>query len=554
MSSTSATPPGPGSEGPAVHALQQQLRRLGASIQDPPGHFGPDTEAALRAIQRRRPWGAQDALATPALLEVLARAEREQEGERQLRALATGGEVLPLDALGEHPALVAALQRALAALGLHPDGPAIDGVAGPALLAALRRFHRLVRLPGPAPAGIGAATAAALQRCRWLPAHTAAWSPAAARRRFAAEARRLGASDAHLPLLDRGADHSPWRESLAAAPLPSPSARPVASGPGPFAPYPPLGVAPPIAAEGLPPLGPGIGQACVCLGRRGPQGLETLWLGRDALTPLECLSSTKLVPLLNVLARLGTRLPAEPDRAVLRPWGSSAMGLELAPVLCEVVSYAESLGSSNALAALLNQLEGERAAWIRGCTGGPPPLFGGRYGESPPIRWPQLRRATDDAVLLPFGAPAVAGNAVSVYDLTRLISLLGWHRLLGPRQRLRGLSTAGARLAARALVGDPARYLDAAFASLGLVRRVEPPLILSKLGYGESALVYCAFLQVRDHPDGSGAAGVERSLALTLRVPKGPGDREAVRAELAMAEAVATLLAHALEVVGTLPG
>ncbi|MEB3170416.1 MAG: peptidoglycan-binding domain-containing protein [Synechococcaceae cyanobacterium] len=553
MSSTSATPLGPGSRGPAVRALQQQLRRLGATIDDPPGRFGPATEAALRAFQRRRPWGAQDALATPALLEALSRAEREEEGERQLRALAAGGGGLAAEALGRCPALVAALQRALAALGLHPDGPAIDGVPGPALAAGLRRFHRLAGLPGPAPAGLGATTAAALQRCRWLPAHTAAWTPAAARRRFAAEARRLGASDAHLPLLDRGADHSPWRDGLAAAPLPPPSARPVAPGPGPFAPYPPLGVAPPIVPLGLPDLGSEIGQACIGLGRHGAHGLETLWLGRDALTPLECLSSTKLVPMLNVLARLGARLPAEPDGAVVRPWGSAAIGLDFAQVLCEVVSYAGSLGSSNALAALLNQLEGERAAWIRGCTGGPPPLFGGRYGEPAPIRWPQLRRRADDAVLLPFGAPAATGNAVSVYDLTRLISLLGWHRLLGPPQRLRGLTPAGARLAARALVGDPARYLDAAFASLGLVRRVEPPLILSKLGYGDSALVYCAFLHVRDHPEGAGSAGVERSLALTLRVPKGQGNREAVRADLAMAEAVTTVLAHALAIAGSLP-
>lgn len=558
MSGSSPTPLGPGSRGPAVRDLQGLLTRLGARIGDPPGTFGADTEAALRAFQHQRPWGAQDALVTGTVREALERLLREREGEREWEEWAARGAtldatVLDATALQGRPALVAALQRALAALGLHPDGPAIDGVAGPTLATALRRFRRLARLPGPAPAGLDGPTAAALRCCRWLPAHTAAWTPAAARRRLAAEARRLGASDAHLPLLDRGADHSPWREGLAAIPLPPPSARPVARGDGPFVPYPVLGEAPPIDPSALPFLGPEIGQACVCLGRRGAVGLETAWLGRDALTPLECLSSTKLVPMLNVLARLGRRLPARPAEAVLRPWGSSASELDFDQVLCEVVSYADSLGSSNGLAALLNELEGDREAWIRGCTGGPAQIrFGGRYGASPPIRWPQLRCRSDDALLLPFGAPAVSGNAVSVYDLTRLVSLLGWHRLLGPGQRLPGLTLAGARLAARALVGDPARYLDAAFASLGLVRRVEAPLILSKLGYGESALVYCAFLHLRDHPDGAPAAGVERSLALTLRVPKGKGDREAVRADLAMAEGVATLLAYALEAAGSL--
>ena len=46
---------------------------------------------------------------------------------------------------------------------------------------------------------------------------------------------------------------------------------------------------------------------------------------------------------------------------------------------------------------------------------------------------------------------------------------------------------------------------------------------------------------------------MERSLALTLRVPKGQGNREAVRADLAMAEGVTTLLAHALAIAGSLP-
>ena len=320
MSGSSPTPLGPGSRGPAVRDLQGLLTRLGARIGDPPGTFGADTEAALRAFQHQRPWGAQDALVTRTVREALERLLREREGEREWEEWAARGATLDATALQGRPALVAALQRALAALGLHPDGPAIDGVAGPTLATALRRFRRLARLPGPAPAGLDGPTAAALRCCRWLPAHTAAWTPAAARRRLAAEARRLGASDAHLPLLDRGADHSPWREGLAAIPLPPPSARPVARGDGPFVPYPVLGEAPPIDPSALPFLGPEIGQACVCLGRRGAVGLETAWLA-----PVHGAELRALEPLLEPWDPAGWRIePITPNAPAAPPSAASS--------------------------------------------------------------------------------------------------------------------------------------------------------------------------------------------------------------------------------------
>lgn len=545
-----ASPLGPGSHGAQVRQLQRQLQQLGAEIDDPAGRFGPATEAAVRAFQHRRPWRAQDGVADEELRQSLTRALRLREGEAALAELAAGKRGLPLGQLHRHPALVAALQRRLHGLGLHPGGPAINGETGPALLQALNRFRRLA-VPGPGVRQpLDPACAAALLELRWLPAVLARWSPAAARRRFAAEARRIGADDAHLTFLDRGLESCPWLESLADPQLPGSIHRPVeghgagsgaGSGPGVSpgsAPYPARGKLPAFEAGGLEWLGGEIGQVCLCLGRCGPHRLEVRWLGRDSLSPLECLSATKIVPLLNVLAR------SAPEGARLVPWGSDDQSLSLERALFDVVSYAGTLGSSNALAALLNQLEPRREAWIRAHTGGPAALrFGGRYGEPPPIARPVLRHGGNGTVLLPFGSAAEAGNALSVYDLTRLLSMLGWHRLLAPAQRLRGLSGAGARLAARALSCDSARYLDAAFADLGLVRRVDTPLILSKIGYGESALVYTAFLHVSDQRDDQ---PLTHSLAFTLRCPKGRGDREAVRADLAMAEAVTSLLAWVL--------
>lgn len=533
MDGSSASPPGsspagpaprllgPGSRGPLVRELQRQLVRLGETIDDPAGSYGAGTEAAVRAFQRRLPWRLPDGLADGGLRSSLARAVRARQGEGELTQLAAGDRSLPLDSLHRWPALVAALQARLRGLGLHPGSTAVDGEPSPTLWKALVGFRRLAALRPADRDALEPADAAALLKIRWLPAVLRGW----------------GARDAHLAFLDRGPESSPWLEQLADPVLPSLASLPIEEGAG-YAAYPPRGVLPAIADGGLEWLGPEIGQACLCLGRRGRQGLQTLWLGRDVLSPLECLSATKMVPLLNVLAR------SDRQGARLQPWGSDALSLDLERVLFDVVSYAGTVGSSNALAALLNQLEPRREAWIRAHTGGPQALcFGGRYGETPPIAQPQLRAVHDDTILVPFGTAATSGNKVSVYDLTRLLSMLGWHRLLGPAQRLRGLDGGGARLAARALSCDTARYLDAAFADLGLERRVHAPLILSKMGYGESALVYSAFLHVRDRRD---EAPITHSLAFTLRCPKRRGDREAVRADLAMAEAVSTLLERVL--------
>lgn len=534
---------GPGNRGVPVRRLQQQLVQLGLAPDndDPVGFYGSGTEAAVRAFQRNRPWKPQDGLVDSELGQSLTRALEVREGELALQALAAADPGLPPARPLHRRVLVAAVQQRLRGLGLYPGGAAIDGMPGPPLRQALARFHRLAGLGPAAVEGLNPACAAALLTIRWLPAVQESWSPAAARRRFAAEARRIGADDHHLAFLDRGLESCPWLESLAAAELPAAARgrdRAAGSRPG-YGTYPRRGVVPALESEELAWLGPEIAQACLCRGRIGPSGLEVRWQGRDAQTPLECLSASKIIPLLNVLAR------APAPRARLQPRGSDALSMALEPALFDLVSYAGTVGSSNALAALLNQLEPRREAWIRAHTGGAEGLrFGGRYGEAPPIARPELRHQGDGSVLLPFGSPATAGNAVSVYDLTRLLSMLGWHRLLGPAQRLRGLSAAGAGLAARVLCCDSARYLDAAFADLGLERRIDTPLILSKMGYGESALVYSAFLHVHDR---HGDHPIEHSLAFTLRCPKGSGDREAVRADLAMAEAVTSLLARSLD-------
>lgn len=537
-----------GCRGPAVRRLQEQLERVGASPGAIDGSYGPATEAAVLRFQRRRPWLLADGVAGPRTGAELLDTALEQQGRSTLAALARGELAqIPLEAIAAQAGLGRALRACLRAFGLHPGGLALCDPFNADDQAALAEFRRQQGLVATAP--LAAADAAALLGGRPRPGSGAGHDPARLRALLEAYQRRLGASDARLGVLDHGAGLSPFVEAIAEAATlleaheasahaaPAPQAE-GASIPGlRFSAPPALGRLPqPFDGAGLGFLPPEISEACLCLGRGG---LEQAWLGRRAFEPLECLSSTKIVPLLQVLCRAGALAAGEPGQLRVRHRGGEGTSLPLERVCLDVVSYASCVGSSNGLAAMLNQLEPLPEPWIRGVTGQRRAIrFAGRYGEEPTIRVPELTGAGGQ-VLLPFARSAAAGNRLSVYDLTRLMAQLGWHGRLSPNQRLAGLNPAGRRLAVRALAVDPGRYIDGALAALGLERGAdggsERPVILTKMGYGQSALVYAAFLLWRG-----------QSLAFCLRVAKGTGDAEAVRADTAMALGVTALLSKCL--------
>ncbi|BBD56829.1 hypothetical protein [Planktothrix agardhii] len=76
----------------------------------------------------------------------------------------------------------------------------------------------------------------------------------------------------------------------------------------------------------------------------------------------------------------------------------------------------------------------------------------------------------------------------------------------------------------KALGEDPARYVDVALKTLGIEQVITSPVILSKMGYGDSTvrqtveLCYVAFVQFIDPlPNANQKPAEFRTLAITLR-------------------------------------
>jgi len=432
-------------------------------------------------------------------------------------------------------------QRQLAELGFLA-GP-ITAADNREFSLATRDFQRRARLR---PDGIiGVRTRAALS--------AALARPGPAPRSFYRQLSRLGeelqaqglANDDHLPLLDRGLAGSPFEASVPAyarhleqvpqglVPYPAPS-------PG-FGSYPRRGQAPAILSGqegigGLEFLSEEVAQACVAIGSFGAnQPLRVRWYGRQAdAVNVQFWSATKIAAALHVLCQANRRSPMTPigDCRIGPNVLGDSPGEGFGDLFRQMVSYekdAQSPGHSNALGALFKTLvnpgEENVQQWLRQLTANPGLVLMGRYGTPSYIQNGAL-----------FGPPGVlvgyrelprTRNLVSAADLVRLLTLVGWHRQLGPDQRLAGAQWTSLRTLVEGLGHDTARYIDAALENLGLVDAVTSPVILSKLGYGAEtadpeidALTYAAFAQFSDQRSGQPR---QRSFALAMRIPTAPG-------------------------------
>jgi hypothetical protein len=425
---------------------------------------------------------------------------------------------------------------------------------------ATRDFQRRARLQPDGSIGVRtkAALSAALAR------------PGQAPTSFYRQLRRQGeelqaqglASDDHLPLLDRGLAGSPFAASVPMyarhleqlpqdlVPYPAPS-------PG-FGSYPARGQAAAILSGeeglgGLEFLSEEVAQACVAIGSfSADQPLRVRWYGRQADgVNVQFWSATKIAAALHVLCQANRRSPMTPigDCRIGPNVLGDSPGEYFGDLFRQMVSYekdAQSPGHSNALGALFKTLvnpgEENVQQWLRQLTANPSLVLMGRYGTPSSIQNGVLFGPA--GVLVGYREPPRTRNLVSAADLVRLLTLVGWHRQLGPDQRLAGAHWTSLRTVVEGLGHDSARYIDAALENLGLVDAVTSPVILSKLGYGAEtadpeidALTYAAFAQFSDQRSDPPR---QRSFALALRIPTSPGD--GVRHDARMAAEVTEIV------------
>jgi hypothetical protein len=283
--------------------------------------------------------------------------------------------------------------------------------------------------------------------------------------------------------------------------------------------------------------------------------LQVSWLGRNALVNTELWSATKIIPLLHLVSQMHHKaLQADIDNQVIRAGGRS-QGFSVYDLAVDMVNYHYAISSSNALAAMFKLFSTPQTleGWIKGITGNTQLIFRGNYGEGPFIGQPVLwDKQLQKVVLQGSGTRHGGPNAISVYDMTRLLTMLAWHLHLPascqlPRAQWRSLESV-----VRAMGRDSARYVDRAIERLGVRSHIQSPVIISKLGFGYSGqrqrteLVYSAFVQFVDRRPQAAIAGVApvRSFGMTLVGAKklGDGNREATLLDARMAAEVTEIL------------
>lgn len=347
-------------------------------------------------------------------------------------------------------------------------------------------------------------------------------------------------SDAEkLAFLDRKIERSPYRHQITdyAVRLQIPEGAASIQQNGSYLPYPDRGNIP-LIQPGLGFLSPDILSGCVCLSTVRDERLQSWWLGREAIAPRQLWSSTKFVPLLNTIAQANRVAPeVEIDRCRIRPAGGEG-GFPFHDLAKSIMTYDNRVATSNALAAMFKRFETPESLerWMQDLTGNESLTFQGRYGEVAFIENPELWNSTTKKQLLKSPMPQKWGqNLVSTYDLTRLMTMAGWHWRLPMRSRIPDIQAHSLKSLVKAMGADTARYADVALEALGLSNWVKSPVVLSKSGFGRSderdrtELTYCALVQFSLPRQGASdptAAYQHYSLGFTLIAAQGLGDAD----------------------------
>jgi hypothetical protein len=278
-----------------------------------------------------------------------------------------------------------------------------------------------------------------------------------------------------------------------------------------FRPYPAVGKLPKINEEGLLFLHEDIKEACICVGSFSGGSFKARWLGRNALNNDQFWSATKFITLLHTANLLNQKLPGT-DIAYYNIKGldqdKNQRNLSFTDLARDMISYEENIATSNALGGMFKKFTPQIAleTWLKSITGNHELVLRGKYGENPFIEAPQLiKRITNQLILTPDLTPPEWGsNTISAYDLTRIISMLGWHNYLPQNSQLPFISHKSLDTIIKSMGTDPARLTDLAIKKLGLENALDSVVIISKLGNGATSTkerteaVYVALIQFID--------------------------------------------------------
>jgi hypothetical protein len=320
-----------------------------------------------------------------------------------------------------------------------------------------------------------------------------------------------------------------------------------------------LGAIPPIDNLCLGFLHPDITEACICIGSLVDGRIMTRWLGRSMLRNVEFWSSTKILAILYAIVKANQVMPnIAIETLAIADAQKQKSQIPFTEVIQRIISY-EEVGAmtSNALAATCKQFATPLALdrWVQQITGNQASEFRGLYGEAPFISQPILFDPNTRQMIL---RPATethfkngGSNTLSAYDLTRFVSLLGWHHSIPYPTRLPGAQWHSLQTLIYHMGRDTARYVDAAIATLGLQNQIGDPVVISKMGFGRSLirdrteLTYTAFVQFVDRLAGNaGEEGKLRSFCFTLRAAKQLNDpiQEAFEIDARMATEVTEIV------------
>lgn len=450
---------------------------------------------------------------------------------------------LTLEQFREDGQLVREIQTILSAWGLYPGGTWIDGDYGDRTKNALIEFANLQGLDNMRTGKIDRSFAQALLDPNVVELRL----ETAKNRKKVFEILLLSErsfSEQNLRIRDRRIENSPLKQDIPTYPnrlLQKPDNFQVVSDgetatlSNPtrtvtFSPYPTVGQVPSFDNNSLSFLHPDIKEACICVGSFVNGEIRARWLGKEAQNSVQFWSATKIIGILNAISKVNTNsINTDIDDCLVRAAGSSE-GLPFYELAVDVVSYRGKYGSSNAIGAMfkrfetLSQLEG----WIKKITGNTKASFTGFYGEPPLYKSPQIFDRKSKTVVLKSAALETSNaNLVSAYDLTRLLTMLGWHYHLPTAARLPASQWYSLESLVRAMGTDRARYIDIAMERLGLQNAIKDPVIISKVGWGSSdsrnryEITYTALVQFIDRRlNAAGHPSKLRNFAMTLRAAK----------------------------------